>query len=126
LRYQGRTTAPPSTANEFAFLRIRYKLPGEDTSRLIERPITNADYVSDITRASESTRWAVAVAGYGRLLRGDPYLRQGYGSEDVIKLAQSARGRDEYGWRAEFLQLARNAASAAALPVADNAPTARR
>jgi Ca-activated chloride channel family protein len=126
LRYQGQTTAPPSTANEFAFLRIRYKLPGEDASRLIERPITNADYVSDITRASESTRWAAAVAGYGQLLRGDPYLRQGYGWEDVINLAQSARGRDEYGWRAEFVQLARTAATAAALPVADNAPTARR
>jgi Ca-activated chloride channel family protein len=126
LRYQGQTTAPPSTANEYAFLRIRYKLPGQDTSRLIERPITNADYVADIRRAPESTRWAAAVAGYGQLLRGDPYLRQGYGWDDVINLAQSARGRDEFGWRAEFVQLARTAATAAALPVADNAPTARR
>ncbi len=122
LRYQNQERAAPSTANEIAFLRIRYKLPGQDRSRLIERPITNADVVADVSRAPESTRWATAVAGYGQLLRGDPYLRQGYGWNDVINLAQGARGSDEFGWRAEFLQLARSAASAAALPEAQNAP----
>jgi Ca-activated chloride channel homolog len=123
LRYQNQDRAAPSTASELAFLRIRYKLPGQDTSRLIERPITNADMAANITRAPEATRWAAAVAGYGQLLRGDPYLRQGYGWDDVITLAQSARGRDEFGWRAEFIQLTRAAASAAALPTAQNAPT---
>lgn len=114
LRYQDARPAP-TTANEIAFLRIRYKLPGEDTSRLIERPITNADLVADIARASESARWATAVAGYGQLLRGDPYLAQNYEWDDVIRLAQSARGSDEFGWRAEFIQLARAAESANAL-----------
>jgi Ca-activated chloride channel family protein len=117
LRYQS-SRAAPSSASEIAFLRIRYKLPGNDTSRLIERPITNADAVSDIARANESARWATAVAGYGQLLRGDAYLRRGYGWNDVIDLAQSARGRDEFGWRAEFLQLARTAQTAAAMPTA--------
>ncbi len=121
-RYQDQSRAAPSTANEIAFLRIRYKLPGNDTSRLIERPITNADMAANISRTPEATRWAAAVAGYGQLLRGDPYLRQGYGWDDVITLAQGARGRDEFGWRAEFIQLARTAASAAALPTAQNAP----
>jgi Ca-activated chloride channel family protein len=111
LRY-GQQRATPSTANELAFLRIRYKLPGQDASRLIERPITSADAVSDIARASESTRWAAAVAGYGQLLRGDPYMARGFGYEQVIALAQGARGRDEFGWRAEFIQLARAAAAA--------------
>jgi Ca-activated chloride channel family protein len=122
LRYQERAQAAPSTANELAFLRIRYKLPGEDQSRLIERPITNADAVTDMARAPEYVRFATAVAGYGQLLRGDPYLTQGYGWDDVIGLAQNARGRDEFGWRAEFVQLARAAATAAALPTAQNAP----
>ncbi|MBC7767977.1 MAG: VWA domain-containing protein [Phycisphaerales bacterium] len=121
LRYQEGARAAPSTAGELAFLRIRYKLPGEDTSRLIERPITQSDYVADIARAPESTRWAAAVAGYGQLLRGDAYLRQGYGYDDVITLAQTARGGDEFGWRAEFIQLARAAETAAALPTAQNA-----
>ena len=120
LRYQN-APAAGGTASEYAFLRIRYKLPGEERSRLIERPITNADYVADIARAPESTRWAAAVAGYGQLLRGDPHLRQGYGWSDVISLAQGARGDDEFGWRAEFIQLARAAETAAALPTAQNA-----
>jgi Ca-activated chloride channel family protein len=115
LRYQQEARPAPSTANEIAFLRIRYKLPGSDTSRLIERPITNADGVSDIARAPEHARFAAAVAGYGQLLRGDPYLQRDYDFDDVIALAQGARGRDEFGWRAEFIQLARAAASAAAL-----------
>ncbi|MGD9980847.1 MAG: von Willebrand factor type A domain-containing protein [Hyphomonadaceae bacterium] len=120
LRYQNERTAP-STANELAFLRIRYKLPGQDTSRLIERPITDRDFVRDIASAPESTRWAAAVAGYGQLLRQDQFLRAGYGYDDVIALAQSARGRDEFGWRAEFIQLARTAQTAAALPTAQTA-----
>lgn len=115
LRYQPNAQAPSSTANELAFLRIRYKLPDEDESRLLERPITNADTVADISRANESARWATAVAGYGQLLRGDPYLTRGYDWDDVIRLAQSARGEDEFGWRAEFIQLARSAQSATAL-----------
>jgi Ca-activated chloride channel homolog len=121
LRY-GQDAAPSSTAGELAFLRIRYKLPGEDNSRLIERPITDRDRVANITAAPEYARFATAVAGYGQLLRGDAYLDRGYGWDDVINLAQGARGRDEFGWRAEFVQLARSAQSAAALPTAENAP----
>ncbi len=122
LRYQEGRASSMQPASEIAFLRIRYKLPGQDQSRLIERPITNADSFASVERASEATRWATAVAGYGQLMRGDPYLRQGYGWDDIMRLAQSARGRDEFGWRAEFIQLARAAASAAALPSAQNAP----
>lgn len=125
LRYQ-RDAAPAATGGELAFLRIRYKLPGEDDSRLIERPITSRDFVSNITAAPEYTRFATAVAGYGQLLRGDPYLDRGYGWDDVINLAQGARGRDEFGWRAEFVQLARAAQSAAPLPTAENAPRGGR
>jgi Ca-activated chloride channel homolog len=127
LRYQQDARPAPSTANELAFLRIRYKLPGQDTSRLIERPITNADVITDISRANESARFATAVAGYGQLLRGDPYLERGYDFDDVISLAQGARGEDEFGWRAEFVQLARAAQSAAALsPIQTQPIPARR
>jgi Ca-activated chloride channel family protein len=121
LRYQREPASAPTTG-ELAFLRIRYKLPGEDESRLIERPITERDFVANIATAPEYARFATAVAGYGQLLRGDAYLDRGYGWDDVISLAQGARGRDEFGWRAEFVQLARSAQTAAALPTAQNAP----
>ncbi len=117
LRYQrAPNAAPASPSGELAFLRIRYKLPGQDTSRLIERAITDADLVADIAAAPEAARWATAVAGYGQLLRGDPYIGENYNWSDVIGLAQSARGGDEHGWRREFIQLASTAARAPAAP----------
>ncbi len=123
LRYQGEGARPaPSTARELAFLRIRYKLPGQHTSRLIERPITDADSYASIERAPETTRWASAVAGYGQLLRGESYLDRNYRWDDVVRLAQGARGEDAFGWRGEFLQLARTAATLGPMPVAENAP----
>jgi len=116
LRYQRDQQASAPNSGELAFLRIRYKLPGQDESRLIERAITDADAVERIEQAPESARWAAAVAGYGQLLRGDPYVTRGYGWDEVIDLAQSARGRDESGWRSEFVQLARRASRAPPLP----------
>ena len=104
--------------SEYAFLRLRYKLPGEQASRLIERPVTPSDGYASFERAPAEARFAVAVAAFGELLRGDPYLKD-YSYDDVLALAQPARGRDEYGFRAEFVQLVRlaNGAQAqAALP----------
>ena len=111
LRYQA---APDSSGNsdEFAFLRLRYKQPGEDDSQLIETPVTSSS-VLPIAEASEDVRFAIAAAGYAQLLRNDPYLGD-WGYDGVIALAQSARGEDEFGYRAEFIQLARLAETAAA------------
>ena len=108
LRYQSaRPSAAPS--GELAFLKVRYKLPGEATSRLIDRPITRADAAPSLAAAPEATRWAVAVAAFGQKLRGDPWLATDFDWRSVISLAQDARGRDEFGSRAEFVKLARAA-----------------
>jgi Ca-activated chloride channel family protein len=114
--------APPSAgrASEIAYLRIRYKPPGLPDSILIERPIGPRDVRTDLVSAPESTRFATAVAGFGQLLRGDPFLDRGFGYEQVLNLAQGARGRDEFGWRAEFTQLVRAASTASADPEQSN------
>ncbi|MCP2678505.1 VWA domain-containing protein [Maricaulaceae bacterium NA33B04] len=111
LRYQSAPDAS-GTSDEFAFLRLRYKQPGEDESQLIETPVTSSS-VLPIAEASEDVRFAIAAAGYAQLLRNDPYLGE-WGYDDVLALAQSARGEDEFGYRAEFIQLARLAETAAA------------
>lgn len=116
LRYQPAQRAAAGKAGEIAFLRIRYKPQVKDASLLIERPVTQADAVDDISKAPEATRWATAVAGFGQLLRGEPYLEKGYGYKQVLELAQGARGEDLFGWRAEFVQLVRGAETASALP----------
>ena len=111
LRYQSEDAAGDPDG-EFAFLRIRYKQPGEDESRLIEAPVTDA-HTSLFAQADPEVRFAVAAAGYAQLLRGDPFLNE-FGYDDVIEIAQGARGEDPFGYRAEFVQLARLAESASA------------
>ena len=94
-------------------MKVRYKLPGEDSSKLITRPVTSADEISDIAKAPESTRFATAVAAYGSMLRGDPYFGKSFTWDSVIALANGAKGEDAFGYRAEFIQLARAAKTAA-------------
>ena len=57
--------------------------------------------------------FATAVAGYGSLLRGDPYIAKAFNWDSVIDLANVAKGKDEFGYRAEFVSLARLAKTAA-------------
>ncbi len=91
--------------DELAFLRIRYKLPGEDTSKLIETPIRAAATLPQIADADDDVRFAVAVAGWGELLRGDDRMGT-WRLADAMAMARGARGEDAAGYRAEFVQLA--------------------
>jgi Ca-activated chloride channel family protein len=94
---------PVPRTDEMAFLRLRYKAPGSDNSRLIERPIAR-DRGRSLTEADSDLRFAAAVAGFGQLLRDSEHLRDfDYG--DVLELARTSRGRDPKGHRGEFLQL---------------------
>ena len=54
--------------------------------------------------ASDSLRFAAAVAAFGDLLRGGNNIQQ-FDYEDVKNLALTARGEDRHGYRAEFIQL---------------------
>ena len=94
---------------EVGFVQVRYKLPGERDSRLMQRVVSNAGGDRVSAQPPESTRWAMAVAAFGQKLRGDPWMAEGYGWNDILEQAQGARGQDPYGERAEFVQLVRAA-----------------
>lgn len=111
LRYQSAPASTSVAGDEIAFLRVRHKAPGTQKSRLIERAIRADAASASLAAAPEATRFAIAVAAYGQLLRGDPYLDTPFGYDQVIGLANGAKGSDEFGWRAEFVQLARAAAA---------------
>lgn len=116
LRYRAATPVQPANASgEIAFLRMRYKLPNESQSRLIERPVTDRDKIEDLRRASEDQRFAAAVAGFGQLLRNDPYMKN-FGYKDVAELAGGAKGSDPFGYRTEFVQMVRLAQALPAIP----------
>jgi len=109
LRYGGNAAAPPANpGDELGFLKMRYKLPNEDTSRLLEMPIGKNLVLNDIAKASDDQRFAAAVAAFGQKLKGSDY---GAMSWDAIRdLAQGARGSDTDGYRAEFVQMVKTAA----------------
>ena len=99
LRY-GERTDTPKGGSELAFLRLRYKLPGQSDSKLIERPVA----AQAVAQASERLRYAAAVAAFADTLRGGKYL-DGYDYAQIAKLAGSSRGDDADGYRAGFVQL---------------------
>jgi len=111
LRYGRAPAADAAPASgELAFVKIRYKLPDEDESHLISRPVTNANEVADFASAGEDLRFSTAVAAFGQKLRGTAQT-SALSYERIIEIATAARGSDPYGYRAEFLSLVRLASA---------------
>lgn len=111
LRY-GSTGTPgragESANGELAFLKLRYKLPGSDSSRLIARAIDQREIIGDLARTSDNYRFSAAVAGFGQILRGGEYTGE-FDLNAAAALAAAARGEDAFGYRSEFLGMIRTA-----------------
>ncbi|MSP27854.1 MAG: VWA domain-containing protein [Methylococcales bacterium] len=118
LRYPKADTKPAATDsknNELAFVKIRYQLPNGDTSKLIITPVTTEQTTKTVEEIPVESRFATAVAAFGQLLRVDQYLKD-FNYDNVISLAEGAKGADKFGYRAEFINLVRLAKNAPALP----------
>jgi Ca-activated chloride channel family protein len=108
LKYQENTIkAEASISNEIMTVKFRYKRPGEEVSRLIEKPVTDADMALD--DSSENFRFSAAVAVFGMILRDSDY-KGDFTYEDVITLAKDSRGEDRNGYRGEFIRLVKTCA----------------
>lgn len=106
--------AAPSRGSEYGFVKIRYKLPKSDTSRLISTPIDRTTEALRFEDAPRDARFATGVAAFAELLRGG----KNNGSmtyDDVLRIVTATRGEDDFGYRAEFVQMVRTAKSAGAL-----------
>ena len=111
LRYGVGDQTGAAGADEYAFIKIRYKLPGEKESKLTTEPVRVAAAKPTIDAAPRDARFAAAVAAFGQLLRGGQYTKT-YSYDEVIALASGAKGEDPYGYRAEFVNLVRIAKTA--------------
>ena len=129
LKYQPNPAPLPSPSGEAnpetMTVKIRYKEPEGDASRKFEVPVVDRDQGYDQT--SRDYRWAVAVAGFGSLLRHPPIHHVAYVNDDgtivtqanvenperlgtltlaqVREIAEGANGYDPDGRRAEFISL---------------------
>lgn len=97
-------------SGELLTLRLRYKEPDQDESRLLEFVAKDTD--ARFGRASADFRFASAVAAFGMVLRGSPQRGEATLAA-VEEYAAGALGKDPNGHRAEFLDLVRRAKSLA-------------
>ena len=103
LKYQV-VTQPSGGAftGELCNLKLRYKEPDGDTSKLLTFPIT--DERKSFEQLSADTRWAASVAAFGLVLRDSRYK----GDVDlatVSRWAIESVGEDPGGYRAQFIGL---------------------
>lgn len=104
-RYQETQKSSSNTdfSGEYAFLKMRYKLPDSDTSTLITTAITTKNENLTGIIANEAG-WATAVAGFSLLLKDSKYTGK-LDYDAVIALAQKTKGDDLYGYRSEFINI---------------------
>ena len=110
LRYGSKAAEAGAGGEELAFVKIRYKAPNEDVSKLIETPVTEANAVASFDDAGVDQRFSVAVAAFGQKLR-DGHALADMNFASIADIASKARGEDPFGYRAEFLQMVRIAES---------------
>lgn len=106
LRYQKEASAD-AAPGEVATVKLRYKRPEADTSRLITRTAQSGDLV-DFEQAHADFRFGAAVAAFGFKLRGSDSVG-GFSYPQIGRIAADAFGRDSGGHRSEFTELVRKA-----------------
>jgi Ca-activated chloride channel family protein len=89
-------------SNELFTLKLRYKFPGQDNSQLLEHVAIDSGLTFE--QADGEFQFAAAVAGFGMLLR-DSEHRGDWTYDAVQEVAESAVGKDTYGFRKEFVEL---------------------
>ncbi|NQY67854.1 MAG: DUF3520 domain-containing protein, partial [Flavobacteriales bacterium] len=90
-----------SDSDELLTVKFRYKAPDGDTSKLIVKTLG-----SDIENLhpSDNFLFSAAVAEFGMLLRNSEF-KANSSYEDVIALAETAKGNDKNGYRKEFIKM---------------------
>jgi Ca-activated chloride channel family protein len=107
LKYQKKPDLTNAAATgETMTVKLRYKEPDGDTSKLLEFPVTDGG--RNYTESSEDYKFAASVAAFGMVLRDSEY--KGTASlAGVLELGEEGKGADAGGYRAEFLGLVKKA-----------------
>jgi len=110
-------TGSDRPTRELAHLKLRYKLPNSQHSRLLSRVVHNKEIRRSMRATSDNYRFAAAASGFGQLLRGGKYTND-LSYADLVVLANAAKGADSFGYRSEFVTLLRTAAALTPQPIA--------
>ncbi len=114
LKYQKQTTKKSifTNENEMMTVKLRYKEPNSDTSRLITQVLNRPGYTFGKVwyGPSDNLSFASAVAEFGMLLR-DSKFKGNSTYQDVIQRAQTSAYTDNWGYKGEFIGLVQRASS---------------
>jgi len=110
-RYQASTKTDTTKKSEYAFVNLRYKLPNQEKSILLNQAVKAQS--KSLAQANSDTRFAIAVASYAQQLKGGQY-NAAMGWDQIIQLAQQSAKPDLYQMREEFIELAKIAKSLSA------------
>ncbi|MDI9069911.1 DUF3520 domain-containing protein [Xanthomonas oryzae pv. oryzae] len=102
---------------ELAHVKLRYKLPDAQRSRLLDT-VVRSDQRKALNATSDAFRFSAAVAGFGPRLRGGNQLH-GWDDPQVRALAASSLGNDRFGYRADVLQMVQQADALSTRPLAN-------
>ncbi len=112
LKYQTTPALTPAAdSGEWLTVKLRYKPAtgaGTFSDESVRLDVAVAGAAVPLARASEATRWAVAVTEAALLLRESEYA-PGASWDHTLALARGARGDDAHGDRAEFVRLVETA-----------------
>ncbi len=104
LEYQA--LKPVSTSKNLMTVKLRYKKPDEDISKLIVNKYKKNEIFR--SKTTDNFIFSAAVAEFGMLLR-DSKHKANSNFEQTLALAKAAKGADEYGYRNEFINLVQSA-----------------
>jgi Ca-activated chloride channel family protein len=106
LKYQKNKIAPSAySSKELMTLKLRYKHPAEEASKLITKELVDENM--SLNKTSDNFRFSAAVAQFGMLLRNSEYKGTATYT-DVVTLAEGAKGTDKEGYRTEFINLVKS------------------
>ena len=103
LRYQRTDERVARESPEMLFVKLRYKDPNGSRSRLLSHAVRDVDVVP-----STDFTFAASVAAFGMILRDSKY-RGAVDLAAVLRWARSSLGRDDEGYRREFVRMVEEA-----------------
>ncbi len=103
LKYSVKATPQAVDSDELLTVKLRYKEPDGDTSKLMSEVLREKDYKA-FEKTSQDTRFALSVAAFAELVKDSRYSKE-TDLVKVIETARKAKGEDADGYRADFVKL---------------------
>jgi Ca-activated chloride channel family protein len=106
LKYQTTKIEPSAIkSKELMTIKLRYKKPDEEVSKLIVHPLQDDN--TPLAKTSDNFRWSASVAAFGMLLRESEYVKN-FSYDEVVRMAQASKGEDAEGYRVEFINMVKS------------------